>query len=182
MQHVNLVGSLVLSCVLILGAFGSSMSVAQEPELEFKQVKLTEDLVKNLIAAQPELAAVAKKLEALPDDAPVNVQDDLDAIATKHGFKNFVELDEISANVQLVLDGLDPETGEYTDPVVGLKEELEQVKADTEMPAEEKSTLIAELEDALTALPALEHKANIELVKKYSAEIQKSLDQSDGGN
>lgn len=177
MAHGRILMAGLLASILLFSGLANQVS-AQDAPPELKQVKLTEAHIKGLISAQPALAAVAKRLEGMPDDAAVNVQDELNEIASKNGFADFNELDEISANVQLVLDGLDPETGEYSDPVQSLKEELELVKADASIDAEEKKALIAELEDALQALPPLEHEENIELVKKFQKEIQASLDQS----
>lgn len=181
MRYGNWLAALVVAC-MIAGAGLPGRALAQEPVDEIKQIVLSEDQVKGLIAAQPSLAAIAKKLEKAPEENDVSIEKELDEIAQKHGFKNFTELDDVSANVQLVLDGIDPETGEYTDPVVGLKEELADVKADVTMPADEKTALIAELEEALESIPPLKHKENIELVKKHNKAIQDALDAGDGAN
>jgi len=175
MRHGNWIFAAAMVC-LLAGAGLVSNAMAQDAGGDIKQMVLSEAQVKGLISAQPDLAAVAKKLEGVPESSEVSVEKELDEIAVKHGFKNFAELDDVSANVQLVLDGLDPESGEYTDPVVGLQEELAEVKADATMAADEKTALIAELEEALTAIPPLKHKENIELVKAHQKAIQDALD------
>jgi len=110
------------------------------------------------------------------------VQKELNAIATKHGFKDFTELDDVSANVQIVLDGIDPETGDYADPLLDLKEELADVRADRELPAEERKTLIEELEEAVSLIPKLKFPENVELVKSHHKLIQNALDAGDAGH
>ncbi len=181
MRHGMSLVAMVMAC-LLAGAGLSSGAFAQDAAGDINQVVLTEAQVTGLIAAQPDLAAIAKKLDNASEGDEVGVEKELDAIATNHGFKNFADLDDVSATVQLVLDGLDPETGEYVDPVVSLKEELEEVKADSSMDAEEKKELIGELEEALTAIPPLKHKENIEIVKKHRKAILDSLDAGEAGN
>lgn len=172
--------ALAMACAIAGAGIGIDAK-AQDAIGGMNQVLLTDDTVKGLIAAQPDLAAIAKKLDNA-DDSDVSVEKELNAIATKHGFKSFTDLDDVSATVQLVLDGLDPETGEYIDPVVSLKEELEEVKADKSLKADEKTELINELEEALTAIPPLKHKENIALVKKHQNAIQDSLDAGEAAN
>lgn len=178
-------GKLILG-VALAGLIGGASLItavsAQDAAGGINQFVVTEEQVQGLIAAQADLAAIAKKLENAPEGEDLKVEEQLDAIATKHGFKSFAELDDVSANVQLVLDGLDPETGEYTDPVEGLKQELEDVKADNQMAAEEKKALLEELEEALAAIPPLQNKENIDVVKKHRDAIQAALDAGDAAN
>lgn len=175
MRHWNLLIVAVVSC--LIGTTGlATVAAAIDDGFDIRQFKLTSEQIKGLVSAQPELAATADRLEKLEDGTEVSVQKELDDIAKKHGFKDFIELDDVSANVQLVLDGIDPETGEYSDPLVGLKQELEEVKADKELPKEERQALLEELREALTALPPLKYKENITLVLKHHELIQKALD------
>ncbi len=181
MRHGNWLIAVVAAC--LMGGVGlATGAAALDDEFDIPQFKLTAEQIKGLVAAQPELGAMAERLEKLEDDSDVSVQKELNGIAKKHGFKDFDELDDVSANVQLVLDGIDPETGEYSDPLIGLKEELEEVKADKELPKEERKALIEELEEAMTALPPLKYKENVELVLEHQKLIQKALDAGDGDN
>lgn len=180
MRHGRWFIALLFSALIGIGGLSVSAS-AEDASGDIKQLALTEALIKSLVAAQPDLTKVAKRLEGVPDDAEVSVQKELDAIATKHGFKNFEELDQVSANVQLVLDGIDPETGEYSDPIEGMKQELADVKSDESMPENEKKELTKELEEAIAAMPPLQYKENIELVKKNHKLIEQALDAGDEG-
>lgn len=181
MQHGNWLIAAVVAC-LMGGAVLATGAAALDDGFDLRQFKLTDEQIKGLIAAQPELSAMAERLEKLEDDSEVSVQEELNGIATKHGFKDFNELDDVSANVQLVLDGIDPETREYSDPLIGLKEELDEVKADKELPEEERKVLIEELKEAMTALPSLKYTENVELVLKHQDLIQKALDAGEGDN
>src|SRR5690242_780213 len=72
---------------------------------DVKQIKLTEDQVKNFIAAQPDLASIATKIQAAGDKPDPALQAELEGIATKHGFGNFAELDDVAANISIVMAG-----------------------------------------------------------------------------
>ncbi len=181
MRHGNILLAAICAGVLALAGAFTQLS-AQELEGELKQVELTDTQVKNLIAAQGDLAAVVNRLEQMPEDAEVSVKGDLDAIAKKHGFKDFEELDTVSANVQLVLDGIDPDSGEYADPVASLKQELADVEADDSMDAEEKKALVDELNEAINSIPPLAYPGNVAVVKKYQKEMQEAMDGQDAGN
>lgn len=142
---------------------------------DVKQIKLNEAQIKGFIASQKDLAAIAGKIQTAGDKPDAALQGELDGIAKKHGFANFTELDEVAANISIVMAGLDPQTGAFTDPVEALKKELVDVKADNTIPEADKKQLIAELEDAIKSTPSVQNKENIDLVKAHRADIEKSL-------
>ena len=160
-----IVGSVVLAMVLAGG------TVAQD----IKQMKLTDKQVQGFIASQKDLAAISGKLQAAGDKPEPALQADLEAIAKKHGFSSFAELDDVAANISIVMAGLDPQTGDYTDPLEALKKELDEVKSDASIPEADKKQLVEELTDAIKSTPPLEHKDNIEIVKKHREEIEKAM-------
>ena len=181
MRCGNWLIAVVVAC--LVGGFSMTNGVlAQDAVGDIRQFKLTSEQIKGLVAAQSDLAEIAARLEKLPDDTEVSVQKELNIIATKHGFKDFTELDDVSANVQIVLDGIDPETGDYADPLLDLKEELADVRADRELPAEERKTLIEELEEAVSLIPKLKFPENVELVKSHHKLIQNALDAGDASH
>lgn len=145
---------------------------AEEDQL--KQIKLTELQVKNFIAAQPDLAKVAGKVQEAGEAPDPALQAELDGIAKKHGFASFAELDDVAANISIVMAGLDGE-GKFTDPVEALKKELEGVNADKEMPEADKKQVVEELTEAIKTTPPLQYKENVDLVKANRAEIEKAL-------
>lgn len=160
-----IVGSIVLAMVLVGGA------VAQD----IKQMKLTDKQVQGFVDAQKDLAAISSKLQAAGDKPDPALQAELEKIAKKHGFASFAELDDVAANISIVMAGLDPQTGDYTDPLEALKKELDEVKSDTSIPDADKKQLVEELTDAIKTTPPLEHKENIDVVKKHREEIEKAM-------
>lgn len=162
---------------IMLGAAAlCTPALAQEPKEEpIKQIQLTDAQVKSFIAAQPDLATVAPKLQEAGDNIAPALQTELDGIAKKHGFASFSELDDVAANISIVMAGLDSKSGDFTEPVEALKKELADVTADASIPDSDKKELMQELNDAINSTPRLEHLENVELVKSHRAEIEKAL-------
>jgi hypothetical protein len=169
---------------LKLGAAGLAMSLVlvgpgafaeDAPEVPMKQIKLTDKQVTDFISAQPELAAISSKLQATNGQPDAAAQADLEAIAKKHGFADFSELDDVAANISLIMAGLDAQTGEFTDPAEALTKELDGVKADNSIGEADKKQLVDQLTDAIESTPKVEHKENVDIVKAHRAEIEKAL-------
>ncbi|MBL8564894.1 MAG: hypothetical protein JNM89_04185 [Hyphomicrobiaceae bacterium] len=163
---------IAIATALVLGMLAVGQTVIAQ---EVNQIQLTEAQVKGFISAQKDLAAIAGKLQEAGEKPDPALEAELEGIAKKHGFKNFEELDDVAANVSIVMAGLDPQTGEFTDPQEALKKELADIQADTTIPAEEKKQLVEELNEAITTTPPLKHAANIELIKKHRAAIEAAL-------
>lgn len=156
-------------------AEGSAAPNAAAPQDDIKQIKLTDDQVKHFIAAQADLAAVASKIQAAGDTPDPALQAELEGIATKNGFGNFAEFDDVAANISIVMAGLDSNTGNFVDPVEALKKERDDVQKDSSIPDADKKQLMDELTEAISTTPKLEYKENIEIVKAHKAEIEKAL-------
>jgi hypothetical protein len=139
----------------------------------FKQVRLTDKDIQGFISAQKQLAPLSSKLEAAGDKLDPELQKQVEQIAKSNGFPTVEKLDEVSANISLVLDGLDPQTGKFTEPPDAIRREMEQVKQDKEMSQEDKTQALSEMQEALKTAAPLQFKENVALVKKY----QKELDQ-----
>lgn len=167
-----LVAAVALAGVLVSATLAVSVGASAQ---EVKQIKLNEKQVLGFIASQKDLASIATKIQAAGDKPDAALQAELESIAKKHGFQSFNELDEVAANISIVMAGLDPQTGAFTDPVEALKKELVDVKADTTIPEADKKQLVTELEDAIKNTPSVQNKENIDLVKTHRAEIEKSL-------
>lgn len=165
---------MILSLFLAFAAAAAPVH-AQDQGSEIKQVNLTEPHLKGFIAAQKDLADISTKLEKAGDKPDDALQNELEAVAKKHGFASFQELDDVAASVSTVMAGLDPETGEFTDPKEAMKKELADIEADSAIPANEKKQLVDELNEAIKATPELINKDNIEIVKKYRAEIEAAM-------
>jgi hypothetical protein len=143
--------------------------------VEFKQMKLNEKQVQGFISAQKDLAAIAPKLQAAGDKPDAALMGELEAIAKKSGFATFAEFDDVAANISMVMAGLDPQNGEYTDPVEVIKKEIADIEKDASIPEKDKKLMMDELKEALKTTPPLQFKDNITLVKKFQKEIEQSL-------
>jgi len=160
-----------VAAVLVVGALAITSASAQE----IKQIKLTESQITGFVAAQKDLAAISAKIQAAGEKPDATLQAELDGIAKKNGFSAFSELDDVAANISIVMAGLDPQTGNFTDPIEALKKELDDVNKDKTIPEADKKQLVGELEEAIKTTPTLQNKENIDLVKSHRAEIEKSL-------
>ena len=168
----------LLACVVALAAMGlgSLGGAAVAAEDSFKQVKLSDKMVQGFIAAQKDMADLAQKSAANQSDKPdPKVQAELEEIAKKNGFASFTEFDDVAFNISMVMGGLDPQSGSFTDPIAAIKKEIDEVTADQSIPEKEKKQMLEELAEALKNTPALQFPENVEVVKKYRADIEKVL-------
>ncbi|QPF91197.1 hypothetical protein [Bradyrhizobium commune] len=146
---------------------------AQAPVL--KQLALTDKQLDGVLAAQKDMDAITEKLpENTAPDAKVIAQ--LDGVAKKHGFASYDDYNNVVDNISLVLGGFDPATKKYVGTEAVIKSQIAQVEADKTMPAKDKKEAIDELNEALkTPAPAVENKANIDLVGKYYDKLVAAL-------
>jgi hypothetical protein len=151
----------------------STAAQAQAPD--FKQVKLDNKLIEGFIAAQKDLAAMAAKLQAAGDKPDPKLQAELEGVAKKNGFASFGELDDVAANISMVMAGLDPQTGDYIDPIDAIKKEMDEITKDDKIPEKDKKQMLDEMAEALKSTPPLQYKDNIATVKKYQKDIEKAL-------
>lgn len=170
----------VVAAALALGALGlSGVGGATFAAEEYKQVKLSDKMVQGFISAQKDIADYTQKSGGSngqgSDKPDPKVQSDLDGIAKKHGFGSFVEFDDVAFNISMVMGGLDPQSGAFTDPITAIKKEIDEIKADKSIPEKDKKQMLDELAEALKTTPPLQFPENIEVVKKYRVEIEKVL-------
>ncbi|MGY8681148.1 hypothetical protein Q2941_25605 [Bradyrhizobium sp. UFLA05-153] len=138
---------------------------AQPPAL--KQIALTDKQIEGVLAAQKDMDAITEKL---PDNTAPDqkVMAQLDGVAKKHGFASYDDYNNVVDNVSLVLGGIDPATKKYVGTEAVIKAQIAQLQADKKMAAKDKKEALDELNEALkTPAPAIENKANIDLVGKY---------------
>jgi homoserine dehydrogenase len=153
-----LISAFVTAACLHLSAAAMAQPAA-EPVA--KQIPLTEKQVLGFIAAQKDL--------------PPELKAALDAAAKKHGFKDFNDYDEVTANITLVMTGMDAKTKVFTDPAIAIKEEIQEVTANKALPAEERKQMLEELNEALQAAQPIQFPGNIELVKKHYDKIDAAV-------
>jgi hypothetical protein len=168
--------SFAATSLAIVGMTGQVHAQDATADDEVKQVKLTEAQIKGFIAAQPDIAKISEKMQGSTSDKPdPAIQTELEATAKKFGFKSFAEYDDVAANITMVMAGIDPVAGTYTDPVTSIKKEIEEVKANTTMQDKDKQQTLDELNEALKNTQPLQFPENIELVKKFKSDLEKVL-------
>jgi hypothetical protein len=143
----------------------SQAAPAQPPAL--KQIALTDKQIDGVLAAQKDMDVITAKLpENTAPDQKMMAQ--LDGVAKKHGFASYDDYNNVVDNISLVLGGFDPASKKYVGTEAVIKAQIAQLQADKKMPAKDKKEALDELNQALkTPAPAIENKANIDLVGKY---------------
>lgn len=142
---------------------------APAPAPEAKQMALTDKQIESVLAAQNDIDALGSEhMKPGAKAAPTNMTGKLNDVAKKHGFADYADFAIVQNNIELVMSGFDPKTKTYIGPEAVIKQQIAEIQADKKMPAAEKKEALADLNQALkTPPPALEYKANIELVAKY---------------
>src|SRR5688572_29317637 len=170
-----------------LAAFASAvaiglMSLIAAPAVNaqdaFNQLQLSDKHIQGFIAAQADITQFIERNPAQEGTAPTDKQQaELDTIAKKHGFKDYTEYDDVAYNISVILSGIDPDTGKYTDPIELIKKEIADITADTQIAAAEKKQMLDELNDALKNTPPVKFPANVAVVSKHRAALEKALGQ-----
>jgi hypothetical protein len=169
--------------IAVMGVALVSLPTQALAQVATTQVQLTESQIQGFIAAQKEVSATVQKMQDAVSTDQVNTKyaAELEKVAKKYGFKNFVEYETITANISLVISAIDPQTKEFNDAQTAIKQELESVRADRTIPASQKKQLLAELNEALKSAPSIQFPTNIDLVKKYYDKIDvTTIDANDG--
>ena len=131
-----------------------------------KQIALTQAQIDNAVTSAKDIDAITAKL---PQNAPPSqkVMAQLDGVAKKHGFASYDDYETVMGNISLVMDGIDHQTKKFIGSEAALKQQIDQVKANTKMSAANKKQALANLDMALKAkAPEIANKGNIDLVIK----------------
>jgi len=143
--------------------------------LQLKQIALTQQQIDDVLASQKEMEAITHKL---PRNAPPSAQviAKLDGVAKKHDFASFDEYNTVIGNISIVMDGIDPQTKKYIGSDAGLKQQVEEVKADKQMSAAVKKKALADLAFAGKFKdPEIQNTGNIDLVIQNYDKIDAGL-------
>jgi hypothetical protein len=164
-----------LAAFTALALFMPAPVGAQAPS-PVKQIQLTEKQVQGFISAHKDMSAIAERMQGAASDKPdPKIQAELEAIAKKHGFKDFNEYDDVAANISMVLAGIDPQSKKFMEPKLAIQRELDEVKADKSIPAKEKAQMLQELNDALKVAAPIQYPSNVTLVTKYFDKLEAVL-------
>jgi len=163
----------MLAGLALLVPLALAQSQKDQEQEQFKQIKLSEKQVKDFISAQKQLAPLASKLEGADDKPDQALESQVEKIAKSNGFSSLDEYDDVAANISVVIAGLDPQTGQFTEPPDQIKKDIDELKQDKQIPQKDKDQALAEMQEALKNAAPLQFKENVAVVKKY----QKELDQ-----
>jgi hypothetical protein len=142
---------------------GSALAQGQSPS----QIQLTAKQIEQYVAAFKQMAPLFEKLDAAAGNPDPKLLATINAAVKKFGFKDLDEYDQVVVSIVAVLDGVDPKTRQYTNPIELIKKDIAAVQADKAMsPAERKKALEA-LNAELSEVQPVQHPANIPLVIKY---------------
>jgi hypothetical protein len=140
-----------------------------------KQMALTDKQIQGVLAASKEMDAVTAKM-------PQNGQPDakmmaaMNAVAKKNGFASADEYNDVTDNIGLVMQGIDPATKKYVGTEAVLKAQIAQIQGDKKMSAKDKKEALDDLNESLkNPAPAIQNKGNIDLVVKNYDQLAASM-------
>ena len=157
---------------------GVAAAPAEPPQP--KQVALSQKSLDGLIAAQKKIRDLKAKT---PKDAKApdpKLEGQIDAAVKKNGFASTGDFADASYSVGVVLAGMDPDSGKYIGADAATKKQVEEVKADKQMPPKEKKEALDELNEVLRAGSTDKpSQGNIDLVTANMSKLNEGLKQAD---
>jgi hypothetical protein len=159
----------VLATATVTMAVYAAPAVAQQQQQPQapSQVPLTAKHIEQYIAAFKELTPLFEKLDQSGGKPDAKLMGQVDAAVKKFGFASLDEYDQVVVSIVAVLDGVDPKTRQYTDPIAAIKKEIAAVQADKTMKPDERKKALESLNAELSEVQTVQHKGNIPLVLKY---------------
>ncbi|MEL6374770.1 MAG: hypothetical protein AAFR04_12475 [Pseudomonadota bacterium] len=164
----------MMAAVVFAGATLAMAASLPANAEQFDEVKLTQADIDRYIVVQ-------KGLQKLSDKPPQTkaeeeqLQKQLEDITKRGGFVSYERFDAVAQTIALVMSGIDPETGVFKEPKIAIQEEIAGLKADPDVPKDEKARLLRDLQEALRTTPPLKFKANGALVKKNIKKLEAVL-------
>jgi hypothetical protein len=132
-----------------------------------KQMALAKKQIEGVLTAQKEMDEINEKLSEKARPYLI-VAEQLESVAKKNGFASYDEYTDVVDNISIVLAGFDPVTKTNIGSEVVIRAQIARVQADKNMPAENKTEALAELNNALKSpAPPVENRGNIDLVATY---------------
>ena len=157
---------------------GAAAASAEAPQP--KQVALTQKSLDGLVSAQKAIRDIETKLPKDAKGPDAKAESQIDAAVKKNGFASTGDFADASYSVGLVLAGLDPDTGKYIGVEAATKKQIDEVKADKQMPPKEKTEAVDELNESLKAAGTDKPmQGNVDLVIANLSKLNDSLKQAD---
>jgi hypothetical protein len=166
-----------ISCLAVSGILVSIDGAMAEDQVASpaKQIVLTKKQIEGVLGAQKEMDEINEKLSEKARPYLI-VAEQLEGVAKKNGFASYDEYTEVVDNISIVLAGLDPVTRKYVGSEAVIRAQIARVKADKNVPAENKTEALAELDNALKSpAPSVENKGNIDLVATYYDRLAEAM-------
>jgi hypothetical protein len=140
-----------------------------------KQMALTDKQIQGVLAASKDMDAITAKMPANGQpDAKMMAQ--INAVAKKNGFASADEYNDVTDNIGLVMQGIDPATKKYVGNEAVLKAQIAQIQADKKMSPKDKKEALDDLNESLKSpAPAIQNKGNIDLVLKNYDQLAASM-------
>ena len=167
--------ALVASAPLALAQGSTPPAASSEPAP--KQVTLSQKTIDQLLATQKGIHDAQAKAPKNQD--PKAAQAQVDTVAKANGFATPGDFADVSYSVGMVLAGMD-DSGAYIGTKAALQKQIDEVKGDKKMAANEKKETLDELNEALKSADSEKPmQANIDLVKANAAKLSESAQQDD---
>ncbi len=167
-RNLSVLFAIVLAVAAAAPLASAQQSTSEQADIDnFEQVQLTDAQVKGYIAASPRLSELFDRMDSAGNNPDPKLDAELEALARKHGFKNYDELETVGSNIGFVMSGINEEDGSFREPLEVLQEELAAVEADASIAAEEKQQLIASIKESITLTPKLKYPGNVNAVKAH---------------
>jgi len=131
------------------------------------QMMLTAKLIEQYIAGFKEINPLMDKLDAAGDKPDPKLMETIEEGVKKQGFRDFNEYETVAVSIVAVLDGVDPQTKQYSDPIASIKQAIAEVQKDKAMSPADRRQAIQELNAELQEVQPVRYKENIPLVLKY---------------
>jgi hypothetical protein len=147
-------------------AFHGGRAVAQGDQGP-SQIQLTAKQVQQYVAAFKQMAPLFEKLDAAGGKPDAKLMAMVEGAVKKYGFKDLDEYDQVVVSIVAVLDGVDPKTKQYADPIALIKKEIAAVQADKTMKPDERKKALESLNAELSEVQAVQFPSNIPLVIKF---------------
>jgi hypothetical protein len=156
--------TLVLVTSLVSLAMLAGGAAAQQGP---KQIQLTAKHIDQYIASYKELTPLFDKLEAAGDNPDPKLVAAVDPLVKKYGFANTDEYESVAMSLSAVTNGIDPQTKQFADPIVMIKQQIADVQKDKSLSAADRQQALDELNAALAEQLPVEFMTNIPLVTRY---------------
>jgi hypothetical protein len=173
-----IVTALYIACLAVANCvMPADSATAQEQAASpiVKQIALTKKQIEGVISAQKEMDEINEQVSEKPKPYLI-VAEQFENAAKKNGFASYDEYTNVVQNISIVVAGFDPTAKKYIGSEALIKAQIAQVQSNKQMPPEDKTLALDELNAALKSpAPPVENKGNIDLVAAYYNKLAEAM-------